>query len=360
MNLKLNKGSFKRNNLLKYIVFKSLKPKLVLSKEDKEPYLKHLAKNPAFANYVAKEFSEEINQQLNKYSAMEELEYLLEFNKPCFIEPRHGWIISDGNIAFRRSLPYGITELTPLPHYIYYKRKKWKKFEAGLPLFYNWFNYWHFYNDIIGSLMVLDKLDFDKSIPIIAPERALSVQYVKDFFSTPYSGKWNWVFVNNQTYVSLRRAYVVKSFANVKEQFLLAKEIFKTPERQTGNRRIFLNRNSKRGRNILNIDEILPIVEDFGYEVIDTDGMSVFEQKALFESTAVVLGIHGAGLTNMFFRYPNPCTVLEIFPKNKYPINYYWLARELEFNYDAISGETNENGSFTLDKEKLIQFLTKH
>lgn len=354
-------GSLKRNNLFKYVVFKLFHPKLVLSAEDKEPYVVHLKKNPAFAHYVAREFDEDINEQLNQYGAMEELEYLLKFNKKCFIEPRYGWIISDGKIAFRRSLPYSITERTPLPHYIYYKKKKKISLKEGLPLFYNWFNYWHFYNDIIGSLMVLDKLDFDKSIPLIVPEKALQVSYVKDFFSTDYAKKWNWLFVDQSTYVYLNKAFVVKSFANVKEQFLLAKEIFKTASQESGNRRIFIDRvNAANGRTILNKHQLIPIIRKCGYEIVNTDGMSVWEQKILFESSEVILGIHGAGLTNMFFRYPGKCKILELFPKGYYPIHYYWLAKELSFEYDAFAGTDNQNGSFSVDLDKLSLFLEKH
>lgn len=355
------KGWSNRNNFFRYLVYWFTKPRLCLSEEDKEPYLVHLAKNPAFKDYIAREFDEDINRQLNKYGNMDELEYLLRFDKPCFVEPRYGWVISDGNIVFRRSLPYGITELTPLPHYIYYKRKKKVYLNEGLPLFYNWFNYWHFYNDIIGSLMVLDKLNFDKAVPLIVPQKALSVSYVKEFFTTEYSKKWKWLFVDEMTYVQLKTAYIVKSFANVKEQFLLAADIFKTNNRNTGNRKVFLDRNhAANGRYLMNKDEILPILKSYGFDICDTDGMSVWEQKALFESASVVLGIHGAGLTNMFFRHPNQCLIMELFPKGKYPIHYYWLARELGFEYDAISGENNEGGSFYLSKEKLSEMLQEH
>lgn len=355
-----NIDDLKRNSPLKYLYFKLFNPRLKFSIEDKEPYIVYLKKNPAFKDYIASEFEEPINQQLNKYGDMEELEYLLEFHKKCFIEPRYGWLVSNRNIVFSRSLPYGISEITPLPHYIYYKRKNKINLKAGLPLFYNWFNYWHFYNDVIGSLMVLDRNGFDKTIPVIVPEKALSVKYVQDFFKTEYSRKWNWLFVDDSTYIHLDCAYIVKSFANVKDQFLLAKEIFKTPETDIVKKKIFLNRDNNKGRNIINIDELLPVIHSFGYEIVDTDDMTIYEQKAIFESAQSILGIHGAGLTNMFFRYPGKCTVLELFPKNHYPIHYYWLAKELGFEYDALSGEDNERGSFNLNKEKLTQFLIKN
>lgn len=351
---------FQRNNPFRYLAYKILKPRLVFSEEDKEPYLLHLSRNPAFADYAATEFDSDINAQLNQYAGMDELEYLLEYNKQCFIEPRYGWLITNENIVFRRSVPHGITELTPLPHYIYYKRKKKKYLREALPLFYNWFNYWHFYNDIIGSLMVLDKLDFDKSVPVVVPAKALKLSYVKDFFSASYSKKWNWFFVDEMTYVQLDRAYIVKSFANVKDQFLLAADIFRTEKRYPGNRKIFLNRGSIRKRNIINIEEVLPIISDYEFESVDTDGMTVYQQKALFESAGTILGIHGAGMANMFFRYPESCSILELFPKDKYPIHYYWLARELGFKYDAISGETNENESFILSGQKLRNLLEKY
>lgn len=352
-------GSIKRNNVLKYLYFKSFSPKFSFFKDDIEPYLIHFKRKLPFEKYITEKFESQINCGLNKYFKTEEFEYLLCYNRHCVLEPRYGWLFS-GEKVFRRSLPYGIDLITPLPNYIYYKRKKKIKLKEALPLFYNWFNYWHFYNDIMGSLLVLEGIGFDKTIPIIVPEKVLSVLYVKDFFNTDYSKSWNWLFVDDSTFVHLDRAFIVKSFANVKEQFLFAKEIFKTPEKVQGNRKIFLNRNSSERRTIINIEELLPVIESFNFEIINSEGMSVSEQKAIFESAKMILGIHGAGLTNMLFRYPETCTVLELFPKGHYPIHYYWLAKELGFEYDAISGETNTNGSFVLDKKKLIFFLSRY
>lgn len=351
---------FSENNTLKYLAYRVCKNRLAISNEDIDPFVSHLQIEKLFERYEATQWEPEINNSFNKIKDVTEYEYLLDIGKQCFIEPNKGLVIFNNNIVYRRSLPYFITEDISLPHYIYYKRKRKIFAHEGLPLFYNWFNYWHFYNDIIGSLMVLDKLKFDKTVPIIVPERAKQVQYVKDFFETDYAKKWNWLFVGHQDYVYLDKAFIVKSFANVEEQFLLAKEIYKS-ERKTGNRKIFLDRlQGGNGRLLKNRDEIIPIVKDFGFEVVTTEGMTVYEQKAIFETASVILGIHGAGLTNMFFRYPENCTILELFPKGNYPIHYYWLARELKFEYDAIAAEYNEGTTFYLNKEKLIAFLKRN
>lgn len=348
-----------RNDPVRYLIYRVFNKKLTFLEEDIHPYLTHYKRDVPFFKYETYEYEDDINRDLNKHMEEEELEYVLTFDKKCYIEPEYGWIIT-GNKAFRRSFPYSIDAITPLPHYIYYKRKKKVYLEEGIPLFYNWFNYWHFYNDIIGSMMVIDKLNFDKKIPLIAPAGATNRPYVRDFFTTDYAKKWNWLFVDKRTFVHLNKAYIAKSFTNVKDQFLYAADIFKTAPRKEGNRKIFLNRKNTRGRNNLNSEEILPVIESYGFEIEDTDGMTVFEQKALFEEAAVVLGIHGAGLTNIFFRYPEHCVLLELFPKDFYKTHYFRLAKELGFEYDAISGENNINGSFELDKNKLITFLNKH
>lgn len=350
-------GALYRNRPFKYLIYHVFKPRLVLYADDVSAYYLHRVNDPAFNKYKTYEFEEEINNQFNSWADTVEAEYLIHFTKKCIIEPQYGWIIYEKNKVFHRSLPPGIYNTTPLPHYIYYKRKKKVSLKTGVSLFYNWFNYWHFLNDTIGALMVLDKLNFDKNIPVIVPQRALKVQYVKDFFSTEYAKKWNWFFLPDDTYVNFESVYIVKCLSNIKAQFLLSKKIFETSSKSQ-DRKIFLDRNhAANGRYILNKDEILPIVKNHGFEVVSTEGMTMFQQETIFKSAKVLMGIHGAGLTNMFFRYPKPCTVLELFPENEYRTHYYWLAKELGFEYDCISGDRNENGSFLLDKEKFKQFM---
>ncbi len=357
-NFKLN--TFKRNNLFKYLYFKLFKPKLKFSEEDITLCQLHRKDEAIFLKYKTNEFEDSINKEFNYWAETTEAEYLIHYNKKCTIEPYSGWVFNESNQIIRRSMPYGISDITPLPHYIFYKRKKFLTLDRAISMYYNWFNYWHFLNDTIGQLYLLEKLQFDKSVPIIVPAKALTVAYARDFFETEFSREWNWIFQQDDIYVRLNSVYFCKSISNVKDHMIYAAKIFTkmNSASKTTDQKVFITRSPVRGRDVINIEELKPLIQAYGFEIVECEQLSIFQQSKLFASCNKIMGIHGAGLTNMIFRYPKTCKVMEIFPPGYHPTHYYWLAKELGFSYSAISGnELRENKAFYLSKEVLENFL---
>ncbi len=128
-------------------------------------------------------------------------------------------------------------------------------------------------------------------------------------------------------------------------------------------RRLFLTRALQRGRYILNLDLIRPILEQFGFEEIDTAKMAVEEQMTLFSQAGYVIGIHGAGLTNMIYRRNGSLKLLEIFPPAETSLHYYILSNLYNFNYDYLIGtesqETSRYAPFCVDPVLLEAKLGK-
>lgn len=78
-------------------------------------------------------------------------------------------------------------------------------------------------------------------------------------------------------------------------------------------RRLFVTRGDKPGtRRYVQEPELRPWLEDNGFAVIDPGTLSVQEQIDHFAGAEVVVGPHGAGLTNITFCRPGT-TVLELF-----------------------------------------------
>ena len=348
-------ASINRNNVLKYIAHKVFKTKPILSTENiLEDCIFYKQEFP-FIKYQTTEFEPPINSLFNRWAFSGELEYLVFYKKKGLLEPQYGWFLNSKNEIIQKSLPYGETQITPLPNYILYVKKKIIKVDKVVSIRYNWFNYWHFFNDVIGQLYLLDINNFDKSIPIVVPNEALKLGYVKYFFETEYAKKLNWIFQDKETFIEVNAIYFCKSIPNIKAQFVYGASIFKQRIQVTNipNKKIFVTRKQNRGRTILNINLINELLEKYKFEIIDCDDLSMAQQICVFSSADFIVGIHGAGLTNIIYRYPDTCTVIEIFPPDMTPTHYYWLAKELGYNYNAVLGTDGDRNSFVVDITQL-------
>ena len=76
-------------------------------------------------------------------------------------------------------------------------------------------------------------------------------------------------------------------------------------------RRVFIRRATEQ-RRVANFDELLPVIEAFGFTVVDTGSMSLSEQIRTMRQADQVVGEHGAGMANMMFCRPGT-RVLELF-----------------------------------------------
>jgi capsular polysaccharide biosynthesis protein len=78
-------------------------------------------------------------------------------------------------------------------------------------------------------------------------------------------------------------------------------------------RRLFISRASEApaARRLINHAEVIDAVSRLGFEVVELQRMGVLEQARLFAEAAIVVGPHGAGMTNMAFA-PQGATLIEL------------------------------------------------
>jgi capsular polysaccharide biosynthesis protein len=90
-------------------------------------------------------------------------------------------------------------------------------------------------------------------------------------------------------------------------------------------RRLYVSRGTRRNtRYVTNEQEVLAALVPLGFECVDPGTHSVAEQIRLFSEAELVVGAHGAGLTNLAF-----CTegagVVELFPPDYVNVCYWAL-----------------------------------
>ena len=158
-----------------------------------------------------------------------------------------------------------------------------------------------------------------------------------------------WI-IRGEEYFYAEKAYFIQTMPNSNEQFFNVRDLLEIPESDNKvNRKIFLTRNNKRIRFLNNSSAIETIARSYGFEVIDTDTLSLLEQIKVFSETKYLVGIHGAGLTNVLYRRKAPMFVLELLPGDYLQPHYFWLSKGMGHGYSCVVGSASiYNTSFSV------------
>lgn len=319
-------------------------------------------------NINEEKFSEDIRSRLTLWHGWTQDEYLLIFDKPCIIEPKQGWALADGKLIYP-SLGFGRAAYIHKPSFfkLQSSNKKVVYIDEAISLRDTGEeNYFHFYNDILAKLCFLhENLNLPYTIPIIVSKSL----YYKPFFQyflqhSSLLKNRQWI-VQTDFYIQVKRTYFCKPLTHTKkylDQIVHSLEINR-PNLMFSDR-IFLTRNPARLRFIDNMDEIRVLCDKMNLQIVDADELSLQQQINLFTHATLLVGIHGAGLTNMIYGIQSIQKVIEILPPSSYiPFHYIMLAHMYGYEYQAILGQahkSNGKGGFTLSIQSLEDKLLNH
>ena len=271
-------------------------------------------------------------------------EYLLIYDAPCLIEPQYGWALTKQNYLIYPSLGFSrvpylhkpagrVKTLQDAPLEEYPELVSLR--DTGEE------NYYHFYNDILAKLFFLEeKLGLDPQVPILIAKKLYDRAYFQYFLQHPYLRQRRWV-VQDQQVIRSQRTYFCKPLTHTPHYYqrvlaLVPPTDLAAPE---ANRRIFITRSPQRLRFIENNAEVAAVCAEMGFETLDFDELTLPEQIRTMSQARYVVGIHGAGLTNMLFRGEQPMGLLEIYPPADYfPFHYVLMANQLGYAYDGLIG----------------------
>jgi capsular polysaccharide biosynthesis protein len=108
-------------------------------------------------------------------------------------------------------------------------------------------------------------------------------------------------------------------------------------KRGNPHRRILISRKDAGGRrSIVNETELQSALAPLGFETIVLSGMSVAEQARTFNEAEIVIGVHGAGLTNVVYMEASSL-VVELM-HNRYATSaFYRIAKSRDLHYAIMS-----------------------
>jgi hypothetical protein len=116
---------------------------------------------------------------------------------------------------------------------------------------------------------------------------------------------------------------------------------FGVQDRPRGTARLYITRRGAR-RRIVNEDKIEKVLQAFGFTTIDPGALSVAEQAARFSQAAIVVGGHGAALTNAAFMAPGTA-LIELTHTDRVVATYHELAGAANLAYGAVVGDPAAN-----------------
>jgi hypothetical protein len=289
-------------------------------------------------------------------------EFILLFEKPCVIEPEYGWAVSGKSKLIFYSLGVSRTWFQPKPKYLALRRrKKTTRVDKVISLRDTGEeNYFHFFNDVLAKLYFLKSNQVSiENTPVIISQRLAEKPFFKYVLENDlWLKSLNWLF-QDQNYIECKQAVFCKPLTHRMDLWSQVIAPIRLPPVQgTTVTKIFLTRSRDRLRFIENIDEVEQTCSKHGFSIIDTDTLSPRQQIELFTGVRFLVGIHGAGLTNMAFTQRKG-SVIEIFPpplRGYLPYHYIMLAKMFGWSYNAIIGEAGHatlSGGFYVDPMSL-------
>jgi hypothetical protein len=210
-------------------------------------------------------------------------------------------------------------------------------------------NYYHFITEELPNLIKLSL--YDTSLPIIINTNN---KYIIEFLELVKFKIKNPVIKNDPSILyKIKECYITNLSLSGKpscHELLLAKNLLEenTLLKQKSSSEIgIIIKRTEHERKIINHDEMVFYLRTKypSIEWIEFDSLSVVETIKLFNRAKIIIGPHGAGLTNMLFAKKG-ITVIEIMPYSDPNECYHHLTNMLEHKYNCIvledSGKINE------------------
>lgn len=247
-------------------------------------------------------------------------------------------------------------------------RSKWSAFprrQSGrffnLSLFW-WQNYYHWICDVLTRLQrVLPRLG---EVQIILPpgltawqKRSLELAGLPLNRCLSYSGKRPWK-VESLVYaspVAMTGDHDAKLLLSLRDA--IRQRLGDAPV-EAGWRKLYLTRKNAPSRSLTNEEELLPLLKEHHFQVVDCGTLSFDEQVRLFSEAQCVVGPHGAAFTNILWSPPG-LKVFEIFEPESVRRCYWSMCQALGHEHACGIGQAVKKAGKEADIQVPVEVLAQ-
>ncbi|QIL77254.1 glycosyltransferase family 61 protein [Hymenobacter sp. HDW8] len=201
-------------------------------------------------------------------------------------------------------------------------------------------NYFHWIAEVLPRLMLLSKQQPNCLILLPGPTPPEYVTYTVDalgFKNTFVLGPSDIVHIRDLWMPARpgRHGYMVPSLVReVREAIMTYLHSYLFPSLKA-TRRIYVSRNRQQWRHLTNESEVLKVLERYGFETIYFEGLSFVEQVRTMYETSIMIGIHGANMTNLMFMTPGT-NVIEMMSETYLNPSYLSMASSIGVFYSVV------------------------
>ena len=172
------------------------------------------------------------------------------------------------------------------------------------------------------------------------------------------------VKVDNNTHITCENLFV-PSIGNTgiipKWACKFLREAFLPANQKKPHRFIYISRKEAMYRRVINEEEVEDFLQKVGFEIIEMSKLSFLDQVKICSEARIVVGPHGAGLSNTVFCQSSK--VLEIFAPSYVNTCYWMLSNQVGNQYFYIIGQEHPGHSspvwrdFWIDISKLKEIV---
>lgn len=222
-------------------------------------------------------------------------------------------------------------------------------------------NYFHFFNDVLGKFLLVCEHHDELDIRTLIVSRAL---YEQSWFSSVqrmgmfHGMQWlvqepGETLVCNDLLVAKSPPHHLPYF----ERIVAEAHALVYPTPSPHGKRLFLTRKfGVRNQRIpSNQDALAACLKSLGFTILDPASLPWEEQVRALRDCEFLIGVHGAGMTNLIFRGRAPMRIVEIFPPAKIPPHYYWLSMLFGHDYAPVIAPRN----FEVDLDQVLETVLK-